>query len=176
MPPSSDLRHKAPSHMVAKLYSHVSRTVFILTKNFRAKDDPVLTQLLDALQMGNLTEDDKALLNKRVLTPETAAQFTTRLLETSSSAELSSTIGIATSLNSHRNYNNIRYADYVATYRMQTHQSPVLAAPADIRSSNTIMSDALRRYIEANILMIKHSAPLQPMWPGTKSNKRILPS
>ena len=100
MPPSSDLKHKAPSHMVAKLYSHVSRTVFILTKNFRAKDDPILTKLLDALQMGDLTEHDKALLNSRVLTTETAAQFTTRLLETSSSAELSSTIGIATSLNS----------------------------------------------------------------------------
>ena len=172
MPPSSDLKHKAPSHMVAKLYSHISRTVFILTKNFRAKDDPVLTKLLDALQMGDLTEHDKALLNSRVLTTETAAQFTTRLLETSSSAELSSTIGIATSLNSHRNYNNLRYADYVATHRERTQQSAVFAAPADIRSNNTFMSDALRRYIEANVPMIKHSAPIQPMWPGTKSLKR----
>ena len=169
MPPSSDLKHKAPSHMVAKLYSQVSRTVFILTKNFRAKDDPILTKLLDALHMGDLTEHDKALLNSRVLTTETAAQFTTRLLETSSSAELSSTIGIATSLNSHRNYNNLRYADYVATYRERTEQSAVFAAPADIRSNNTFMSDKLRRYIEANVPMIKHSAPIQPMWPGTKS-------
>jgi hypothetical protein len=125
--------------------------------------------------MGDLTEHDKALLNSRVLTPETAAQFTTRLLETSSSAELSSTIGIATSLNSHRNYNNLRYADYVAAHREQTHQSSVFAAPADIRSNNIAMSDALRRYIEANVPMIKHSAPLQPMWPGAKSyNKHTL--
>ena len=162
--------------MVAKLYTHVSRTVFILTKNFRAKDDLVLTKLLDALQMGNLTEHDKALLNSRVLTPETAVQFTTRLLETSSSAELSSTIGIATSLNSHRNYNNLRYADFVAAHREKTQQSPVFAAPADIRSNNTIMSNRLRRYIEANVAMIKHSAPLQPIWPGMISQKRSFTS
>ena len=111
-----------------------------------------------------------------MLTPETAVQFTTRLLETSSSAELSSTIGIATSLNSHRNYNNLRYADYVAAHREKTHQSPVFTAPADIRSNNTIMSDKLRRYIEANVAMIKHSAPLQPIWPGTKSQKRTFTS
>ena len=106
----------------------------------------------------------------------TAVQFTTRLLETSSSAELSSTIGIATSLNSHRNYNNLRYADFVAAHREKTQQSPVFAAPADIRSNNTIMSNRLRRYIEANVAMIKHSAPLQPIWPGTKSQKRTFTS
>ena len=39
---------------------------------------------------------------------------------------------------------------------------------SDIRSNDTVMSDALRRYIEANVPMIKHSAPIQPMWPGTK--------
>ena len=85
--------------MAAKLYAQISRTVFILRTNFRAQEDPRLTELLDALQMGTLTDKHKELLNSRVHTPETSTQFRTQLLKTSGSSELSSTIGIATSLN-----------------------------------------------------------------------------
>jgi len=173
-PNTINLKYAAQSSLVAKLYSQISKTVFVLQKNFRAQLDPELTDLCDALQTGNILDHHKQLLNSRVLTPETAKVFRQLLVEPTQSGEPRS-IGIPTSLNSHRNYNNMRYTSYMSIYRKTHGQSSIIMCPAEIWSKTTVVSDKLRLYIDANIPMIGKSPPLLPLWHGTISLQLCFP-
>jgi hypothetical protein len=164
-PKLGDLKNDGFSTLSYYLYKNLSRSAFILRKNFRAKDDPTLTELCDALQSGEITQKHKDLLNARILTVESGDEFRKLLVEPDISGQ-SVNIAIATSLNSHRNYTNQQYANLTASYLQQTGRSQIVLCPAEIWSKKFDVNDKLRSYINSVIPMIGKQAPLLPLWEG----------